>query len=625
MLPLLGSGQALAQAQHRPPAAHLRVGGGHPIEHRHQRLGRSSSWGTVSSQNWAGYDATGGGFTSVTASWVEPSIQASYSPETYAVFWVGLDGDGSPTVEQIGTAAYSEGGSVYYFAWYEMYPAAAILIPVINVSPGDEMTGTVTSDGAGGFTLKLVNDTTNEPFSIDKTSISAQRFSAEVIAEAPSSSASGPTFQLANFGSVDFTNCAFDDQPINAFAYNQIDMVSADNVTEATTSALGSDGASFSVTTPPVTIASGYDGAWHNSAVQVTLTATDYAGGSGVKSITYSVDGGMPTTVDAAATQVTIGAPADHSNDGVHTLSFYSTDNDGNQETAKSVTVKIDTTPAVTIASGYDGAWQNSAVPVTLTATDNASGSGVKSITYSIDGGAPATVDAAATQVTIGAPADHSNDGVHTLSFYSADNGGNQETAKSVTVEIDTTPPVVSASGAGNGAWLNHAAAISLSATDSGSGLVSIGYTLDGVAHTAAGASTQVVLPARPNATHTLTYHATDLTGNVSADYSLGVHIDTLGPVTAAKPARGRKGKAITLRCRVRDNLSPRATSVTLTIRNSHKKVVKTLELGTEKISAWHAVKWTPKAKGMYSYTVTARDLAGNKQAKAGSAKITVE
>jgi hypothetical protein len=293
----------------------------------------------------------------------------------------------------------------------------------------------------------------------------------------------------------------------------------------------------------------------------------------------------------------------------------------------------VDTTPPVTVASGYDSAWHNSAVQVALTAADNSGGSGVKSISYSIDGGAPTTVDAATTQVTIGAPADHSNDGVHTLSFYATDNDGNQETAQSVTVKIDTTPPTVSASGASNGAWLKHAATITLTAANEagGSGTASIGYTLNGVAHTAAGASTQVVIPARPNATHTLTYQATDPAGNVSAGQSLSMHIDTKGPTTFAKPASGHKskaghkGKAIALKCRVRDNLSPRVTSVTLTIRNRRNKVVKTFKLGAKKVSAWYAVKWTPKAKGTYRYTVYAKDLAGNKQAKAGSAKITVK
>ena len=922
LLPLPGSTQARAYPSQQPAFAHLPGAGGHPIEHRHRRLDRSSSGNLAAletSTNWAGYDATGGGFTSVTASWVEPAVPASASGEPYAVFWVGLDGDGSSTVEQTGTAAYSEGGNVYYYAWYEMYPAASVLIGGMTVSPGDVMTGTVTSTGSGHFTLTLVDDSTGYSFTTSKTNNTASRYSAEVIAEAPSST-SGSLFQLADFGSVDFTACAFNGQPISAFAYNQIDMVSSGGASEATTSALGTDGASFSVTsypgsdtTPPVTVASGYDSAWHDSPVQVTLTATDNSGGSGVKSITYSIDGGASTTVAAASTQVTIAAPADHSNDGVHTLSFYATDNAGNQETAQSVSVKIDTTPPVAVASGYDsawhdspvqvtltatdnsggsgvksitysidgaapttvaaastqvtiaapadhsndgvhtlsfyatdnagnqetaqsatvkidttpptttvsgaddlwhaqpvtlslsatdnsggsgvksitysidggasttvaaagtqvtiaapadhsndgvhtlsfyatdnagnqeavqsvsvkidttspvavasgydsawhdspvqvtltatdsvdgsgvksitysidggasttvdaastqvtiaapadhsndgvhtlsfyatdndggqeaaqsvsvkidttppvpsaagagnGAWHNSPVQVTLTATDNSGGSGVQSITYSIDGGASTTVDAAGTQVTIAAPADHSNDGVHTLSFYATDNAGNQEAAQSATVKIDTTPPLVSASGAADGAWLNHAATVTLIAADNsgGAGVASIGYTLDGVSHTVAGASARVVLSASPNATHTFTYFATDLAGNLSAGKSLSVHIDTVGPTTVAQPASGHKGKAVLLRYRLRDNLSPLARSVTLTVRNSHNTVVKTFKLGTEKISTWYALEWTPKAKGSYRYTVYAKDLAGNEQARAGSATITVK
>jgi peptidoglycan/xylan/chitin deacetylase (PgdA/CDA1 family) len=98
-------------------------------------------------------------------------------------------------------------------------------------------------------------------------------------------------------------------------------------------------------TTPPTTVASGAPAGWTDKAVTVTLTATDNPGGSGVASITYSLDGGSPTTVAAATTQITIAAPADHANDGVHTLSFYATDNAGNAESRQSLTVKIATRP----------------------------------------------------------------------------------------------------------------------------------------------------------------------------------------------------------------------------------------------------------------------------------------
>ncbi len=185
----------------------------------------------------------------------------------------------------------------------------------------------------------------------------------------------------------------------------------------------------------------------------------------------------------------------------------------------------------------------------------------------------------------------------------------------------------MSASGAADGAWLNHATTITLSAADNsgGAGVASIAYTLDGVSHTVAGASARVVLGASPNATHTLTYFATDLAGNLSAGKSLSVHIDTVGPTTVAQPASGHKGKAVLLRYRLRDNLSPLATSVTLIVRNSHNTVVTTFKLGSEKISTWYALEWTPRAKGSYRYTVYAKDLAGNEQVGAGSATITVK
>ena len=45
------------------------------------------------------------------------------------------------------------------------------------------------------------------------------------------------------------------------------------------------------------------------------------------------------------------------------------------------------------------------------------------------------------TSVSIPAPADGSNDGAHTIAYFSADNAGNIETIKSATVLIDATPP----------------------------------------------------------------------------------------------------------------------------------------------------------------------------------------
>jgi Peptidase A4 family len=255
---LSGSAAALAQA---PSQASARLPlSSHPIVHRRQPFGRQGAGAApipTTSQNWAGYDATGGGFTSATASWVEPAVAAG-ATETDVVFWVGLDGDGSAPVEQTGTAAVSQGGSVTHYAWYEMYPAAEVPIVGMTVSPGDQMTGAVTSDGLGGFTLILTDETTRHSFTTTQSNGVTDPFSAEVIAEAPATT-DGTVLSLADFGSVSFTSCAFNGRPLSSFALNQIDMVSGGGATEATSSALGADGASFSVTvaralTPTLTL-----------------------------------------------------------------------------------------------------------------------------------------------------------------------------------------------------------------------------------------------------------------------------------------------------------------------------------------------------------------------------------
>ena len=206
---------------------------------------------SVQSANWAGYDATGPAFTfsSVTASWVEPAIAAS-SGDTYAAFWVGLDGANSSTVEQTGTVAESSNGSVSYYAWYEMYPASMRSVD-LTVSPGDQMTASVTSDGAGDFVLTITDETTGDSFTRDRFSAAAQCTSAEVIAEAPTDTSTGDLLPLAAFGTVDFNSCAFNGQPISAFDWDQIDMVAQGGSTLIATSPLASDGASFSLTSYP--------------------------------------------------------------------------------------------------------------------------------------------------------------------------------------------------------------------------------------------------------------------------------------------------------------------------------------------------------------------------------------
>ena len=108
------------------------------------------------------------------------------------------------------------------------------------------------------------------------------------------------------------------------------------------------------------------------------------------------------------------------------------------------------------------------------------------------------------------------------------------------------------------------------------------------------------------------------------AAYPVRAVTDATGPTTYAKAAAGFKGHAISLRYQVTDNASPRTQSTRIVVRNAKGRTVKRFTLGSQTTAVWHQAKWKPQARGAYRYFIYAKDLSGNKQAKIGSAKVTV-
>lgn len=96
-----------------------------------------------------------------------------------------------------------------------------------------------------------------------------------------------------------------------------------------------------------------------------------------------------------------------------------------------------DGAPPVTIAQGADGRWHAGDVTVTFSATSETAP--VAGTFVQVDDGAPL----ATTKVVVRAARDHATDGLHTLVYWSVDVDGRTETAQSLTVKIDTQPPVV--------------------------------------------------------------------------------------------------------------------------------------------------------------------------------------
>jgi hypothetical protein len=251
----------------------------------------------------------------------------------------------------------------------------------------------------------------------------------------------------------------------------------------------------------------------------VTVAATD--AGSGVASVEYKLDDGAWTPYASAVVVNTA---------GMHMLSYRATDVAGNvsaEGMAHFTIVDQDSTaPSVNgVATGQQdpsGAYIGSAM-VVLSATDT--GSGVASIEYKLDSGSW-TVYSAAVQVM--------TPGAHTVLYRATDQAGNTSPEGTLTFtvvadETDDTPPSVSAlvSGTQDSNWAYvDSATINLSALDTGSGVASIEYTLDGSAWTG------YTVPVAVNSagSHTFQYRATDKAGNVSAALSGTFTVVESGP-----------------------------------------------------------------------------------------------
>jgi len=113
---------------------------------------------------------------------------------------------------------------------------------------------------------------------------------------------------------------------------------------------------------------------WNNTDVTVTLSATD-ACGSGIKEITFSQTGAQTGggAVPGASVSVRIVS------EGITTITYFAKDNLGNQESPKTVTVRVDKTPpAVACSVSPSTLWppNHKLVPVTatVTVTDTLSG-----------------------------------------------------------------------------------------------------------------------------------------------------------------------------------------------------------------------------------------------------------
>jgi hypothetical protein len=265
---------------------------------------------------------------------------------------------------------------------------------------------------------------------------------------------------------------------------------------------------------------------WFVSPVDVGFTAVDEQ--SGVHATCVSLDG---------ETWLSISADVNVSAEGTHILRYYSVDVAGNVEAEKSLTINIDSaaptvTPSLTGPEGAPG-WYRGTVNVTLHANDQ--GSGVKNITYRLDGGAWSNYTDA---LTIRA------NGTHVLEFFAFDVSGRWGNTTSITFTIDTSKPSTTAVVAGDhgaNGWYVGAVAVTLSATDDGGAVMATTYRVDGGGWMPY--ITSVVIAAEGQ--HTMEYRSEDEAGNVENIHMLGVWVDSTAPtmsVVTASPDHSTDG-----------------------------------------------------------------------------------
>jgi len=212
-------------------------------------------------------------------------------------------------------------------------------------------------------------------------------------------------------------------------------------------------------TVPPVTTAMASPlpnaNGWNNSDVTVVLSAADNIGGSGVKQITLAATGAQTitsTAVTGAVASVTV------SNQGTTVLSFSATDNAGNTESVKTLTIKLDKTPPTITGSRAPTpnqfGWNNSDVTVNFACSDSLSG---------LTPGSPPANTVVSTE---GA--------AQTVNGTCTDLAGNSASATVGGINIDKTPPTIAGSRTplpNAHGWNNTNVTVSFTCADSLSGL----------------------------------------------------------------------------------------------------------------------------------------------------------
>ncbi|HVM80201.1 MAG TPA: G1 family glutamic endopeptidase [Stellaceae bacterium] len=187
-------------------------------EKRHGPRVRKAEAGTETSTNWSGgvvFAPQGQSFKWVEGDWVVPNVDGPTQNQWYyCASWIGIDGDGSGDVCQVGVECevYQSGNSItrHVYPWWEWYPLPEVQITNLGVSPGDMVTALICTTGANATsaTAFFSNRTTGASTSFAFNAPQGTKLvgnSAEWIVEAPT--VGGAQSAIADYGEVFFSVC----------------------------------------------------------------------------------------------------------------------------------------------------------------------------------------------------------------------------------------------------------------------------------------------------------------------------------------------------------------------------------------------------------------------------------
>lgn len=131
-----------------------------PISRPQPSPGTSTN-GSVSSSNWAGYSQSGSGWTETQVAYVEPYLGSTSCSNPQVSFWAGI-GDQSNALGQTGTASGEDGGALHQ-VWFENLPGGAAF-PGVTAPAGNSVIDNVQYNGSNSWTYTVAVNGQNHVF-----------------------------------------------------------------------------------------------------------------------------------------------------------------------------------------------------------------------------------------------------------------------------------------------------------------------------------------------------------------------------------------------------------------------------------------------------------------------------